>query len=122
MIFQKVELELSPCASQADYECMITLLRTHPNIRDEFCLPDCSQVQFQTRGKTFPLPKSNIAMVSFYYDSNHMTTYEEYLNFDEQGVLVAVGGSLGLFLGFSFLQFATLILKNGLKCAQKCLR
>ena len=66
------------------------------------------------------MPKSNLALVSLYYDSNHMTTFEEYLNFDEQGVLVAVGGSLGLFLGFSFLQFATCIMKNVVKCVQKC--
>ena len=106
---------LSPCTDQAEYECMITLLRTHPAERDSKCLPECNRISFETQSKSFPLPKANQAILNLYFDSNHMTTFDEYLIFDDLGVLVAVGGSLGLFLGFSFLQFATWILKMGLK-------
>ena len=110
---------LSPCTDQAEYECMITLLRTHPVPRDEKCKPECNTISFETRSKSFPLPKKNQAMLSLYFDSNHMTTFDEYLIFDDLGVLVAVGGSLGLFLGFSFLQFAIWILKLGLQWFSK---
>ena len=114
-ILELSNLTLSPCTDQAEYQCMITLLRTHPVLRDENCLPECNTISFETRSKSFPLPKKNQAMLSLYFDSNHMTTFDEYLIFDDLGVLVAVGGSLGLFLGFSFLQFATWVLKLGLQ-------
>ena len=46
-----------------------------------------------------------------YYISNYQTLQEEYLIFDNSSILVAIGGSLGLFIGFSFFQCGNLILE-----------
>ena len=50
------------------------------------------------------------AMANLYYSSDYITIHEEYLIFDFSSILVAAGGSLGLFLGFSFLQCGDFIL------------
>ena len=51
-------------------------------------------------------------MVQMYFTSDYVTLHEEYLIFDFSSIVVAVGGSLGLFLGFSFLQCGTFILHS----------
>ena len=53
---------------------------------------------------------NNYAMANLYYASDYITINEEYLIFDFSSILVAAGGSLGLFLGFSFLQCGDFIL------------
>ena len=52
--------------------------------------------------KRIPHDLSNMALISMYYQSDHLRLLEEYLVFDFNSILVAMGGSLGLFLGFSF--------------------
>ena len=51
-------------------------------------------------------------LAKLYYTSNYIILHEEYLIFDLNSIVVAVGGSLGLFLGFSFLQCGNFILKT----------
>ena len=46
--------------------------------------------------------------------------YEEYLLFDFNAIVSSVGGSLGLFVGFSFLQCAMSIFGLTEKTCQKC--
>ena len=45
-------------------------------------------------------------------DSSEVTVYEEYKVYDFNGILGTVGGSLGLFVGFSFLDCMLFILRN----------
>ncbi len=47
---------------------------------------------------------SGVAAVFLFYRSNVYSVMEEYLLYDANAVIAALGGSLGLFLGFSFLQ------------------
>ena len=46
--------------------------------------------------------------------------YEEYLLFDFNAIVSSVGGSLGLFIGFSFLQCVMSIFGLTEKTCQKC--
>ena len=51
-------------------------------------------------------------MVSFDYQSDIITLQEEYLIFDKMAILATIGGSLGLFIGFSFFHCGSLILEG----------
>ena len=50
-----------------------------------------------------------ITIAYLYYESNNIILLEEYLIFDFWGILVAIGGSIGLFLRFSFRQGRTVL-------------
>ncbi len=64
----------------------------------------------------------NLALVLLRYQSDRMTLYEEFLIFDFSAIIVALGGSLGLFLGFSFFQCGSSLLDQTLKCGRKGLK
>ena len=68
------------------------------------------EISYVTMSKSIPHDIKNMAMVQMYYQSDHITVLEEYLIFDFTSILVAIGGSLGLFLGFSFFQCGSLFL------------
>ena len=50
-------------------------------------------------------------LMKFKYASNKINVYEEVLLFDETSLVGSLGGSLGLFVGFSFFGYATPIME-----------
>ena len=78
--------------------------------------------------RRIPHDISDLALVYMSYHSDRMLLLEEYLVFDFSSILVAIGGSLGLFLGFSFFQCGSEILYNTMGylgkmvefCKKKC--
>ena len=57
--------------------------------------------------KSIPHDLSDMTLISMYYQSDHLRLLEEYVVFGINSILVAIGGLLGLFLGFSFFQYDT---------------
>ena len=55
--------------------------------------------------KNFPPQVNEDIEIAFRFPSTKILNYEEYLIYDFNGMIGAVGGSLGMFLGFSFLDF-----------------
>ena len=51
------------------------------------------------------ISNSGLRWFSAQIERRHITVYTEYKIFDLSGILATVGGSLGLFIGFSFLEF-----------------
>ena len=51
------------------------------------------------------ISNSGLRWFSAQIERRHITVYTEYKIFDLSGILATVGGSLGLFVGFSFLEF-----------------
>ena len=49
--------------------------------------------------------------ITFKYASNKINVYEEVLLFDETSLVGSLGGSLGLFVGFSFFGYAMPIME-----------
>ena len=49
------------------------------------------------------------AYIAIYYTSNMVTRTDEYLVYDFSNILAALGGALGLFIGFSFYDCGSLI-------------
>ena len=86
---------------------MIDLSTTKSEELNEVCPNSCTEIGYETMSKTIPHDLSDMALISMYYQSNHLRLLEEYLIFDFSSILVAIGGSLGLFLGFSFFQCGT---------------
>ncbi len=50
--------------------------------------------------------------LAFYYRDEEVQLQEEYLIFDFSNIVVSAGGSLGLFLGFSFYQFGQAMMEK----------
>ena len=49
-------------------------------------------------------------MLTIAVDGEEITVHEEYIVYDFNGIVGTVGGSLGLFVGFSFLDLILLII------------
>jgi hypothetical protein len=88
---------------------------TNVNLRDTKCKTPCTETTFMTTMKALPHDLKEYAILYLYYQTNEVDLHEEYLIFDFSSILTAVGGSLGLFLGFSFFQCGNLIMQNMLK-------
>ena len=99
------------CTSKEEYECMITRLTTLSDERDEICPKPCEEISFKTTIKSVPT-YSTYTVIVMKYEENRIDVLEEYLIFDLNAIVSAVGGSLGLFLGFSFFQFGSMLMTN----------
>ena len=69
------------------------------------CQTSCQQLQYSGKIKNFPTQVNDDIELAFRFPSTKILNYEEYLIYDFNGMIGAVGGSLGMFLGFSFLDF-----------------
>ncbi len=69
------------------------------------CPEPCVEVVYSSKTQTDAMMKG-MAMV-VYFDSMTEQVYEELLLFDGNSFIGNIGGSLGLFVGFSYLDFAT---------------
>ena len=61
-------------------------------------------------------------MITFFYNFDspqRMRTYKEYLIYDGFAMIGAIGGTLGLFIGFSFSDFIWLVLTYLSSCLNK---
>ena len=95
--------------------CMMNLLITKLTQRNELCPKSCSEIKYVTTSHTVR-HDLNIALVQMFYQSDRITLLEEYLIFDFASILVAIGGSLGLFLGFSLYQSGLQLLYAAMSC------
>ncbi len=69
------------------------------------CPQPCTEVEFKGNIKTDAVPYS--AGLYLYLDSMAEEVFEQVLLFDIPSFIGNIGGSLGLFIGFSYLDFAT---------------
>jgi hypothetical protein len=73
------------------------------------CLPSCNTVEFNALyRKTYLRSKQGTLRIGMLYPTIEVTVYEEYLVYDFLSFVGSVGGSLGLFIGFSYFDFGTL--------------
>ena len=83
---------------------------TGGGIRNNSCLEPCERTQYIGRTETQEgyVNKSTLT-IQPYLASNRVTVYEEVLLFDLATFIGTFGGSLGLFIGFSFFDFTTML-------------
>ncbi len=69
-------------------------------------------MNLNSRLRTFSgLFPNNTYVIDLQYASYRVSVFEEYLLFDTVAFIGNVGGSLGLFIGFSFYDFASKIVE-----------
>lgn len=106
-VFEMMDPDQGPveqCTTQQEYACMMKTLATQPRDRNVRCPDPCMERSFMTMSKSIPHDMDDTALLFLHYQSDRIAVLEEYLIFDFSSILVAIGGSLGLFLGFSFFQ------------------
>ena len=92
------------CLTKVEYECMQKVLKTDSDEMSLKCPQSCTHINYKIQKKRLPQDMTQHAILLMYYTSNGYLLFEEYLVFDEIAIIVALGGSLGLFLGFSCYQ------------------
>ena len=78
---------------------------------DEVCALPCSVSEFRSNFADMTLAVDATTIV-LYYPSTKVKTQTEYYVYSFSGIVGAVGGSLGMFLGFSFWQFGGDLVKK----------
>ena len=56
------------------------------------------------------MPVGDRQTLNIRIDAKEITVYEEYVVYDFNGIVGTVGGSLGLFVGFSFLDIIMIVI------------
>ena len=101
------------CTTAEEFECSHEV--TKAVMKKAKCLPKCHQIdvtleyEWQEDAED-PNAKRNITFLYRIFDPVKMKVEEEYLVHDFVGMLGSIGGTLGLFIGFSFLGGVTNIL------------
>ena len=73
------------------------------------CPKPCTKYQYSGKLSTWIgyVPTPNIAILQYYFSTDELIKHEEYLLFDTMTIIGYVGGTLGLFIGFSFLDLVS---------------
>ena len=87
---------------------MATLLDYVFTYESKQCLERCEVLRYSgkklTDGTYYPGSDVELAIL---FTSANLIEYQEYLIYDWIGMIGSIGGSLGLFIGFSFRDFLT---------------
>ena len=93
---------LPQCETWEDFACMVR--KVQEVLEDkvyEMCPTACEVVEYS--GKVLHTVYLDVATFEWSYDiSNRMVVNEEYVVYDFSGFISSVGGTIGLFIGFSF--------------------
>ena len=80
----------------------------------------CTKLQYRVEGSTYPnIFKSNKAIFSFQFGSRAVRVKEQYIVYDAVAMISAIGGTMGLCIGFSFndtINFLLSYLEVGINC------
>ena len=95
---------LPQCQNWKEYGCMIGEIEEKMDGIQEICPTSCETVGYA--GDVLHNVYLTSPVFRWTYDISHqMVVYEEYVVYDFAGFISSVGGMLGLFIGFSFLDF-----------------
>ncbi len=121
---------IGKCASLEEYNCMVSIalkvetngnsVKTYPNrnlffqaifeVEDEgLCKTPCQSVTYDVQHRQTAATTASNIYVSIKYTSGIVSITEDYLIYDFSNILAALGGALGLFVGFSFYDCGSLI-------------
>ena len=110
--------EFGECQNVHDYVCMRKQMNLAFGHINEKCPKDCTRTEYYGK-RTFLLKLEDTTTFWWNYKfAKNIEVFEEYLIYDTSGVVGTVGGTLGLFIGFSFwniLGYAFKLLKYFIK-------
>jgi hypothetical protein len=99
--------------SEEDYRMFNTIMNEKGTDAAEIeCKSPCKVTQYKTEVTKHAdtKPKSRV-YINLVYRTTYVTINEEYLVYDFSSFIGSVGGSLGLFIGFSYFDFGNVIIK-----------
>lgn len=108
---------IEACQTTAEMEA-VSFALTHAMSKGSYskeCTPPCSYPNVNIKTAETVLYQPGMESMSELYlqwNDNFVSMQEEYLLMDFNAILSAIGGSLGLFLGFSCLQFLLMLLQK----------
>ena len=120
---------MSPCVTFADLACVTENLYKHLSIQSAIkdaphsCKKPCQAAKYEATMKANPDYRKDF--MKFFADvgTNDIVIMEEYLVYDFNDIVSSVGGSLGLFLGFSCLEVcrvaSKMVTKKNVKSKKK---
>ena len=76
--------------------------------KNDECLNPCNRVDYTARIQSQRFTENAIT-IEVLLGSDQISIFQEYLLFDFPTFVGSVGGSLGLFIGFSYFDFASMI-------------
>jgi hypothetical protein len=94
------------CTSEEDHNCNALSWNSDNTVRTDQgkCIKPCHRSQYKAEileSKTV-MYQNNTFAIAFKYKNNRISVHEEVLLFDFWTMIGTVGGSLGLFIGFSY--------------------
>ena len=102
--------EFPLCQSWQDYICMVKTMSLEIDMASELCPKYCSIFEYEGRLKN-DIQSYYVEGFTWSYDiSNNTQINEQYLVYDFAGFLGSVGGTIGLFIGFSFYDTLVIII------------
>ena len=118
-IFNVSNIEIRRCSNMSDAQKTsnaITLELTKTPIGSKSiqeCEPQCQATEFHANIQRVRMKRSDKkTYIGVIYQTNTVTLNEESLVYDILNFIGTVGGSLGLFIGFSFYDFCRLVEKQ----------
>ena len=113
---------LTECTTPDDYFAMLRLFAAAGFFekKNKHCLPACVTSSYSTSvftSNSLHLTKNSVngITIALQYLNTNIARYEEYLLFDSIAIIAAVGGALGLFIGFSCFDCVKYILNKIIK-------
>lgn len=117
-------LTIPPCLTDQDTKCMsnhlvLNIIEKSERKSITGCKPECAQIRYMynARQEVIGPHEEEVAFMFLFFESTVYSIFEEYVLYDENTIIAAVGGSLGLFLGLSCFQ-AVQMLTN---CSKKAI-
>ncbi len=103
------------CPDISEYFCMKNTLSFNMKKLEEHCPHQCNIRSVHANMKVNDLSGDESIdqiLIQLYFQDNIIHTLDEYLVFDFNSILTAAGGSMGLFLGFSFFDFGIMMAEH----------
>ena len=105
---------IQPCVTFKDNLCMMEKLHNIMKLSKEKCPKNCTTIEYTGRPtlkqQDDDKEDKKEYQWSFMMASNKTQVYQEYVVYDAMGLVGNIGGTLGLFLGFSFRDFILLFI------------
>ena len=87
------------CQTSKQSKCFYEVLK---NVKNRIEAKPCTKLQYKVVGSTWPTNKNQATFIMRFAIPSRVSVNEEYLVYDLVAVVSAIGGTLGLCIGFSF--------------------
>ena len=102
-------IEQYPLCQTVDQElCFYEVLKS---VKETIIVKPCSKMQYKVHGSTWKTKSNQGGFVMRFLAPPRVIVYEEYLDYDLVAMISAIGGTLSLFIGFSFRDLAHFFLR-----------